>query len=154
MTNEEILAREFELIRLDLIVRHRELGMRASGQWARSVQVVSDRLSVRLEGVAYTQQLVGGRAPGRFPPISAIEWWIEDKGLTPLEGSLTVSSLAFLIARRIANEGTRYFQRGGTDLVESVITPTRIQRVIDMVSEFNVSEFVTEITGTLQELAA
>lgn len=50
-----------------------------------------------------------GRKAGKFPPISKIEEWIKIKPVIPRErnGYLpTEKQLAFLIARKIAEEGT------------------------------------------------
>lgn len=154
MTPSQILAEEMELIKRDLIIKHKELGMPASGKWIESVEANTNRLSGVILAEHYTEQLVNGREPGRFPPIDRIEQWIKDKGIQPFDSNLKISSLAFLIARKIAREGTRYFQQGGTDLVEAVITPARIQRIINRVTEFQISSFSSAITGMFQQLAA
>lgn len=154
MTSEQILIAEFEQIKEEIIARHDELGMRASGDFANSLEVEGKGLTVKLFGFDYVEYLVDGRGPGNFPPISAIEQWIDDKGLSAVEADISVSSLAFLIARKIANEGTEYFKQGGTDLLDSVITPQRIQSIIDKVSVFRVAEFTSRFTNLFQELAA
>lgn len=151
MTQEQILSDEFESIRLDLIAKHDELGMRASGSFADGLENEQNGLSIALYGNHYIEQLVNGREPGKFPPIDAIKQWIDDKGIQSLD--ISVSSLAFLIARKIANEGTEYFKQGGTDLIDAVITPERIQSVIDKVSVFRVNEFVLTVTNELKALA-
>lgn len=148
----EILHREFELLQQELADKHRQLGMKASGQWLESLENKSKRLSGQLWGEEYTEQLVNGRKPGKFPPVKMIEKWIYDKGITP-EG-IKISSLAFLIARKIAEEGTRYFKEGGTDLVDAVITPQRIQSIIDKVSEFHINSFLSDVTGVFKQMAA
>lgn len=150
---DQILEREFEAIKTDLIKKYDELGMRASGNWARSLDVRVSGLTAKLLGPKYTEQLVFGRKPGKFPPIAAIERWIREKGLKPIEDNLKISSLAFLIARKISQEGTQYFQQGGTDLIDSVITPRRIQSIIGKVSVFFVNEFVLTITNQLKEIS-
>jgi len=152
INDAEILHAEFELLREELIQKHKELGMKASGKWIESLENRSERLSGQLWGEHYTEQLVNGRGPGKFPPIKMIEKWIYDKGITP-EG-ITISSLAFLIARKIAREGTDYFKQGGTDLIEAVITPKRIQQIIDKVSEFHINSFVSQVTGVFKQMAA
>jgi len=150
----EILATEFELIRQDLIKRHDALKMRSSGKWASSLEVVVDteafKATARIIGEKYTEQLVWGRRPGKFPPIKAIEQWIKDKGLK-IYGKMKISSLAYIIARKIAHEGTKYFQQGGTDLIESVITPQRIQNIIDKISLIHVDNFVNGLYKTLKD---
>ncbi len=147
----EILKEEFESLKNDLIAKHESLGMKASGNWIDSLENRTKGLSGQLWGEAYTEQLVNGRKPGKFPPVKIIEKWIYDKGITP--AGISYSSLAFLIARKIAKEGTEYFKEG-TDLVEAVITPERIQSILDKVSEFQISSFTTEVKGILQQMAA
>lgn len=155
MTSEQILFDEFEKIKFDLIEKHDQLGMRASGEFANSLEVEASELTVSLLGSYYVEYLVDGRKPGKFPPIDVIEKWIEAKGIASLiESEISVSSLAFLIARKISREGTEYFKQGGTDLIDSVITPERIQSIIDKVSVFNVSEFTLRFTKLFQEIAA
>lgn len=138
----------------DLRAKHEELGMKASGQWLNSLEVQVKGLSGVIKGEPYTEQLVNGRPPGKFPPISAIRQWIIDKGINYLGKQSYLNSLAFLIARKIAKEGTRYFKQGGTDLVEAVITPERIQRILDDVSVWHANLIISEITGLFKELKA
>ena len=152
-TNREILEKEFEVLKQELTEKHISLGMQASGNWVESLEVVASDSSVTLLGNSYTEQLSNGREPGQMPPIQTIEQWILDKGIAPIESNITTSTLAFLIARKIAREGTRYFKEGGTDLVDSIITPQRIQLIIDQLSSFRINEFVSDVTGVLEELA-
>lgn len=147
----QILDFELNLIKEDLIQKHLKLGMKASGQWIDSLNVQTKGQKGIIWGEPYTEQLVNGREPGKFPPINAIKKWIEDKNITPFD-QISISSLAFLIARKIAKEGTEYFKQGGTDLVSSVITPQRIQRIIDNVSEFHINSFFSEITGIFEDI--
>ncbi len=156
MTTPEILQEEFDSLKSDLIQRHRDLGMKASGLWeselAIEIEQSDGRMTARLYGLSYTEQLVFGRKPGKFPPIKAIEQWIIDKGIS-LENNIKASSLAFLIARKIAKEGTKYFRDGGTDLIESVITPERIQAIISRVREIDVVTMTNGLINQLKEVA-
>lgn len=155
MTTNELLAVEFEAIKKDLIAKHNQLKMKASGKWESSLKVdvleTQDLYIARIYGEHYTEQLVFGRKPGKFPPIKAIEQWIKDKGIAGIGKKISVSSLAFLIARKIAKEGTKYFRDGGTDLVSSVYTPERIQSIIDKVREINLT-YITN--GLIEQLKA
>lgn len=58
----------------------------------------------------YFRWVEDGRGPGKWPPISVIEKWIEIKHITPYptaKGKLpTKKQLAFLIARSIGEDGT------------------------------------------------
>lgn len=156
MTTLEILNQEFESIKQDLILRHEQLGMRSSGQWENELETTvttnGDRIIASIVGTHYTEQLVYGRKPGKFPPIKDIERWIYEKGIK-LENNIKLSSLAFLIARKIAKEGTTYFRQGGTDLIESVITPERIQQIINKIKELNITTITKGLIEQLKKVA-
>ena len=127
-----LLLLEFEKLKQDLISKHIELGMKASGKWIDSLEVVEENLRVSLLGEKYTDQLVYGRRAGTMPPVSAIEQWIKDKGIIP---NIPIRSLAWAIAINIKKNGTKYYQQGGTDLVSSVITVERINKIINLIGE-------------------
>lgn len=130
LTTKETLEKEFEAIKNDLIAKHLDLRMKASGRWINSLEIISVQNNVKLLGEKYTDQLVYGRRGGTMPPVSAIEQWIKDKGIV---SNIPTTSLAWAIAKKIQKDGTRYFQQGGTDLVSSVITEKRIQQIINKV---------------------
>jgi hypothetical protein len=157
MTTQEILKVEFEEIKKDLIKSYEEKKIKASGKWAKSLEVEviqkEYKHTARIFGEKYTEQLVFGRKPGAFPPIKAIEQWIKDKGIQPIEKNLKISSLAFLIARKISQEGTKYYKQGGNDFIEKIITPQRIQEIIDKVSELNVTVFTRGLIEQLKQVA-
>lgn len=158
MTTTEILQIEFEELKKDLIAKHNQLKMKASGNWQNSlvVDVINKNDSIvmaRVYGEHYTEQLVNGRKPGKFPPIEAIKKWVIEKGIAGIMEKAKVSSIAFLIARKIAKEGTKYYRDGGTDLVSSVYTPERIQSIIDKVSEINITFITNGLVQQLKEVA-
>jgi len=69
----------------------------------------------------YYKYVEEGRRPGKFPPIDKILQWIKVKKIlpTPINGKLpTEKQLAFLISRKIANEGTK----GTYDLEKAIDT--------------------------------
>lgn len=155
LTNDQILYREFNYIKQDIIDNYRELGMEASGKWINELEVEVEDENAKLVGAKYTEQLVYGRKPGTFPPVEDIKQWIYDKGIVNnIKGNISVSSLAFLIARKIARVGTKYFQEGGTDLVRSVITPERIQRIINLVGENTTSNIIGIMEKQFKQIAA
>jgi len=128
LTEKQILEKEFESIKNDLIEKHLELKMKASGRWINSLEIISSKNKITLLGEKYTDQLVYGRKGGTMPPVKAIEQWIKDKGIVP---NIPITSLAWAIAKKIQKEGTEYYKQGGTDLVSSVITTQRIQEIIN-----------------------
>lgn len=147
------LSEQFELLKQDLIVAYDRKGMRASGDFANSLEVVMLGMKAQLWGNAYAQQLETGRNAGRFPPISAIEKWIDDKNISArLNGEITKSQLAFLIARKIAKEGWNRSGFGGVELISEVITTERIQKIIDEVGVEQAFIYKTEIIQLIKQL--
>lgn len=149
----QILSAEFEALKNELIAKHDELGMRASGQWADNLTVRLGENGAEILQESYGDQLEFGRKPGKQPPSEAIEQWLIAKGIAArLEKGMTVSSLAYLIARKIAREGWNRKQHGGTNLISSVVTPERIQSIIDKIGESQLKEFTNKISDYLDSL--
>ena len=149
-----ILSNEFENLKADLITAYDAKGMRASGNFANELEVIQPTTTrVQLWGADYAQQLETGRQAGKFPPINAIRQWIQDKGIANrLNGEITVSQLAFLIARKIAREGWKRQGYGGVDLISEIVTDQRMQKIIDQVGLEKVSEVQTEIIKLIKTL--
>ncbi|MUV02081.1 hypothetical protein GN157_00015 [Flavobacterium rakeshii] len=145
-----ILKAEFNLLKEELIAKYDELGMRASGNWANTLKVEAESYSAQITGAAYSEALENGYKPGKQPPSEAIEQWIIAKGISAqIEGDISISSLAYLIARKIGREGWDRANHGGTELISSVITPQRMQLIIDKVSENELILVTSDITNLL-----
>ena len=75
------------------------------------IEIGEDSFSVKISLEDYWKYVNDGRGPGKFPPPSVIENWIEVKPVEiyPLSnGKLpSVKQVGFLIGRKIANEGTQ-----------------------------------------------
>ncbi|MDV4026561.1 hypothetical protein CMT52_19735, partial [Elizabethkingia anophelis] len=95
--------------------RFKELGMNASGEWLQNVgiSVVDD--SGTIDARAYSEELAKGRKPGKLPPVKQIEKWVNVKlGLSGNEAK----SVAWAISKKIEKEGTSWYKKGGSDLIE------------------------------------
>lgn len=133
---EEILN---DVIRLYLIPKHNELGMKATGEWVNSLEVNGNTI----RGRKYTEQLVYGRRPGNAPPITPLENWVKAKfGISGKDAT----SFAFAISKKIAREGTTWHQKGGSDLLEVLET----QEVLNYINSKIAVYFQTEITLQIQ----
>lgn len=146
--NEEILSfveEEFNLMVEELKLLYEASGKKVSGQWGEALEVVRVGFQVQLKGYDY----LSGRGPGQMPPIQAIEEWIRAKGIQPLEANITVSSLAWAIAKSIAKRGTNkdYHQY----LYDEVITPLRIQQILNTVAEKTTKIYVDELLLTFDK---
>jgi hypothetical protein len=152
--SSQVLSREFEALKTDLIQAYDAKGMRASGKFAETLEVKVTGLTAQLWGEDYAQQLETGRKSGKFPPMDAIKKWIQDKGIANrIQGEISISSLAFLIARKIAREGWKREQFGGVELISQVVTDQRMQKIIDEVGAEQALIYSTEIIRLTQELA-
>lgn len=153
MSNQAILSEQFELMKADLIELYDAKGMRASGKWADSLEVIANEDNVKLIGEEYSQQLETGRQAGKFPPIADIKKWIIDKGVfnSALQ-TISLSSLAFLIARKIAKNGWKRERFGGVELISTIVTDQRIQKIIDEVGNAQIIQVSTEIVRLINEL--
>lgn len=149
-----VLSKEFESLKKDLIKAYDAKGMRASGKFADTLEVKVTGLTAQLWGESYAQQLETGRKSGSFPPIDAIKKWIQDKGIASrIQGEISISSLAFLIARKIAQQGWKREDHGGVELISEVVTDARIQKIIDEVGVEQAMIYSTEIINLTKELA-
>jgi hypothetical protein len=154
-TNKEILSKEFELMKQDLIKIYDLKGMRSSGKWAQSLRVEIEDNHATLYGLPYSQQLETGRKAGKYPNIKDIKQWILDKGVfTQALREITLSSLAFLIARKIATYGWKREGEGGVELISSVVNESRWQKIIDEVGVVFALEYSTQIEVLFNELQA
>jgi hypothetical protein len=153
MSTKETLSKEFELLKEDLIKLYQAKGMKASGKFEESLRIEVGYDYAILFGEDYAQQLETGRNAGTFPPIKAIEQWILDKGVfNSVLNEIKLSSLAFLIARKIANEGWKREGYGGVELISSIVTEDRWQKIINEVGEVLAIRYSSEIVTLINQL--
>lgn len=159
--SSQVLSKEFELLKNDLIKAYDAKGMRASGKFAETLEVKVNGLTAQLWGENYAQQLETGRQPdgsGTGPqwsnPTEDIIQWIKDKGIANrIQGEISISSLAFLILRKIRTSGWKRQQHGGVELISEVITDERIQKIIDEVGAEQAMIYTTDIIKLVNEIA-
>lgn len=106
-----ILGEELESLRQRIIENHIRAGQKASGKTISSLRVdVNDN-----KGTLFGRQAFGvletGRKPGKVPKgfYQIIQQWVKDKGIQ-VENP---KSFAYLVARKIAREGTELYRQGG-----------------------------------------
>lgn len=114
-------------------------GRKASGQLLTSINyniVINDNeyaIDFNLED--YWKYVEEGRGAGKFPPVNKILEWIRIKPVLPYpdkNGKLpTEKQLAFLISRKIADEGFEG-SHDLSDTLEEVDYETKIQDALDM----------------------
>lgn len=143
--NEDILNKEIDSILKDVIALYERSGKKVTGNFAQQLDVKVDGNSGQLLGVEY----LSGREPGKMPPTKEIEAWIKRKGIAGMVDEAKISGLAYIIARKIAKEGTK---DSGIDVYAEVITPARIDTILKKISSFNAMEFVEAVQDKLKQL--
>ena len=120
--------------------------MRASGNFAESLDVIIGDSYAELWGDEYAEQLEYGRNAGSFPPLQEIQDWIVNKGVfNDVLQEIKLSSLAYLIARKIAQQGWNRANYGGVGLISEVITEERLQLIADMFGENELVSFSSDL---------
>lgn len=144
------LIEELHLVVDDLIKRHNELGMKASGDWIRSLEVRETRWGAQIWGEDYTKYLEDGRKPGKMPPSNVIVQWLQDKfGYS----EAYAKKIAFPIQKKIAKEGTDWYKKRPTGLINDVINDARVELILNRIKLISIEFFKTEVRSHLKQLA-
>lgn len=111
----------------DIADRHIQLGMKASGDFIRSLEVRETETGAQIWGADYTQYLVNGRGPGKMPPKNNIVKWLQDKFGYDQK---TAEKIAFPVRKKIAEKGTKWYSEE-SKLIDAVLNDERIQTILD-----------------------
>ena len=144
--DNKALKSEMERLVDDVRAAYEASGKRVSGEFGRGLKVTYANNGASLYGFAY----LAGRKAGKMPPIDKIRQWVESKGITGNRSNMTSTSLAWAIAKKIAAEGT--LKSNHLAIYDQVITPARIQSIIDRVSALNVEDFIKSVNIEFQKL--
>lgn len=118
-----IVRNELDALRLRIIEHHINAGQRASGKTIASLHIEMLEDKGILWGRQAFKVLESGRKGGKVPKgfYKIIQQWVKDKGIQ-VENP---KSFSYLVARKIANEGTNLFRDGGrTDIYSSDLEKT------------------------------
>lgn len=124
-----------------------ELGMNASGDWLRSLEVRTSLNRGEIWGNDYTQYLVNGRSPGKRPPIAPLVRWV---GFKFGQSGQEAVSTACAIANKIAKEGTEYYPNG-TDLLEVLQSSEVTQFINNKIGEYILQDTQLRITKMIKD---
>lgn len=146
-TDAQVLDQFLQSIIEDITRRYDDAGMRVTGNTIRSLRKVIRDTDATLYAAKYFRRIETGRGPtrnrasGEKPLFQLIKEWMSARGLkgTPYirkDGSAQAQekaddSLAFLIWRKITNEGDRLYRRGGrSGIISGAITQQRIDAFV------------------------
>lgn len=125
----ELVSSELEALKQRIIENHRNAGQVASGRTIASLKVEMTEDGGVLWGRSAFGTLETGRKPGKVPAgfWKIIRQWMDDKGIQVEKPD----SFAYLVARKIANEGTQLFREGGFYKIYSPEVKDTVERVSD-----------------------
>ena len=115
-SNETIYRKYLDKLKRDIIRSYNESGKRATGKFEQEMESHVDEKKMVLLGPPHSYYMEKGRGPGGWPPLSAIEEWIDKKKGLPVVFREKKKQFVYLISRKIAREGTQ-----GTPVLEPVI---------------------------------
>lgn len=137
-----------------LIRKYDELGLRASGEWERSLESSTkkngQKYTIKFEGVHYTYYMQHGRRPNKKQDKDSINKFVRWAGSTFIKDWLNQKRLAanpFAVAYKIAKEGIKVpnnYNKGG--LISDVFTENHIQKLYDIIQQ----ELVIDIKSDLK----
>lgn len=125
----ELVSSELEALKQRIIENHRSAGQVASGRTIASLKVEITEDGGVLWGRSPFGTLETGRKPGKVPAgfWKIIRQWMDDKGIQVEKPD----SFAYLVARKIAKEGTQLFREGGFYKIYSPEVKDTVERVSD-----------------------
>lgn len=123
----ELVSSELEALKQKVIENQKNSGQVASGRTIASMKVEVTEDDGVLWGRSPFGTLETGRKPGKVPAgfWKIIRQWMDDKGIQVQKPD----SFAYLVARKIANEGTQLFRNGGRDDIYSPEVKDTVERV-------------------------
>ena len=154
MTDDEVIKEEIDAILSDIIDVYEKSGRKASGQFAEGLEAIYSPYKATIKGYVYLAGRGKTKKKGKSgePTLQQqILKWLKIKGIKAIEKKISQKSLAFLIARKIHEEGTKRSE--WLKIYEEVITPERIVSVIERINQLNVNRIITQINAQLEILA-
>lgn len=151
---DKIIHDEIEGILYDIVQAYYNSGRKVTGNFEEGLDAVYEPNKATIRGFTYLagRGATKNTTAGNPTVFEAIKKWIKDKGIVAREGeNISENSLAYLITRKIHREGTDRSE--WLKIYEQVITPERINSIIQKVSVLNVNRIITEITAELEVLA-
>ncbi len=138
--NEAIYKKYLEELKTKLIEEYKNLGLKASGEYERGLEYEVEDNVLRMEAPYHSWFMEHGREPSKkFPPRKAIENWIEVKDGLPSVFKEKKKQFAYLIARKIAEEGIKVpnkFNKG--EVISKIVNEFLGKTVYKMIDELGI----------------
>lgn len=145
MSSDDVLKVEIESVLADIRKLYESSGKKVTGRFGKELTAVYEPNSATIMGHVY----LSGRQAGKRPPIADIEEWVVNRGIASAN-TKAARGIAYAIAKKIGEDGTNPSRH--RNLYLEVLTPQRIDSIIDKVSQFNVTSFISELQTELKLL--
>lgn len=129
-------------------------GMKASGEFQDSIEIVETENGAVILAAGYAVQLefgrgaTGGGSSDGETLFEKISQWILDKGITA--NDISEQSLIFLITRKIHEQGWNRSQHGGVNLISDSISDNAFQPIIDKVFKMEQNKITERLIKILK----
>lgn len=131
---------------------YRSSGAKASGKTGESLRHTETEEEFNLYGSGVLKVIERGRKQGKVPKdfVKIILEWMRIRGIVPSGNTtgktISKETLAFLIARKIRQEGTLlYRKKDFRDVYSSVINPDSIQDLFQTIGEQKLIDISSDI---------
>jgi len=153
----ELIESEFDQTSKDLAAQYRSLGLRASGEYERSlesrVNEQGENIKAVIMGAHYARYMEEGRGPNKrqdrgmiaFIYVKLLEW-MKVKGVTDIN--------PWMAARKIVREGIKVpnrFNKGG--VISGVINEQWMDDLNDKIFDLQNEAFMEVLVSDLQSIA-
>lgn len=150
-----ITAKGMEPMKQKLVETYKAKGMKASGEFEDSLEIVEIPNGAVLLGAGHALQLEVGRgitenttSSGGTTVLEAIRQWIKDKGIIPED--ISEESLARAITHKIHNQGWDRSGHGGLNLISDSIKDSDFQSIIDEVFKLEQNKITESLISILK----
>jgi len=137
----DIVIEQLDLFNESIVQAMSNKNMDASENAARALRIEQRGYVFVSVGIDYIEYLDRGRPPGKFPPMAAIERWVNLKQL---------SVDPYVIARSIANNGTRIYRNRELGLKLEEKTATLQESINKVLPKFVSDQIKTAFNNALK----
>lgn len=156
VTDTEILEVIQEVVDKFLIPRFKELGMNASGEWIKSLEVeLRSPNEAVIRGRFYSYWLARGRGANADQSPEALSRWAVWAGNTFIKEWVKAKGIAanpIAVAYNIAKKGTKSKRTRGTTLLEVLTEPATIKYVEDRIAKIVVPKLAERLIRDTSDL--
>lgn len=163
-SQEKIYSKYLENLRLKLIAKYIELGLKASGSYEDELEAEVSPNKLIMWGAGHSYFMENGRSSGKFPPYNPetgtfdeISEWVDNKGILPNDFKENKKGFVYLVARKIATEGievpNKYNKGNVVSAVVDDFLANDINEMLEELGEVFLARIKVDILKLFKEVA-